>query len=80
MKTKFTIKNDYGQLSNEIDIDITPEEMLDLMWILLTTIYSLDVTSVRIMLEEMRQRPNLHIVETEELTNVWTTTKRKLPF
>lgn len=29
MKTKFTISNDYGQLNNEIDLDLTPEEMLD---------------------------------------------------
>ncbi|GEM_PF-2961200 len=38
------------------------------MWIVLTAIHSLDITSVRIMLEEMRQRPNSSNAQ-EGLTN-----------
>lgn len=70
MKTKITISNEYSQLSQEIDMDITPEEMLDLMWIVLTTVYSLDVAEVRMHLEMLKSRPAFFPEVSEELTNV----------
>ena len=70
MSTKFTIENEYGQLLNQVEIDITPEEMLDLMWIVLTTVYSLDISEVRMHLEILKNRPTFFVENSEELTNV----------
>jgi hypothetical protein len=70
MKTKFTISNDYGQLNNEIDLDLTPEEMLDLMWIVMVTIHELDINQVRMEIELMRQSSVYYPETSEDLINV----------
>jgi hypothetical protein len=70
MKTKFTISNDYGQLNNEIDLDLTPEEMLDLLWIVMVTIHELDINEVRMHLDILRSRPNFYPPTSEDLINV----------
>jgi hypothetical protein len=70
MKTKFTISNDYGQLNNEIDLDLTPEEMLDLMWIVMVTIHELDINQVRMEIELMRQGSVYYPETSEDLINV----------
>ncbi len=65
MNTEFTISNDYGQVSQKIDLDLTPEEMLDLLWIVMITIHELDISQVRIEIELMRQS-SIHYPQTSE--------------
>ena len=70
MNTKFSIENDYGQLCQEIDLDLTPEEMLDLLWIVMVTIHELDINEVRMHLDILRSRPNFYPEPLEDLINV----------
>lgn len=70
MNTEFTISNDYGQVSQKIDLDLTPEEMLDLLWIVMVTIHELDINEVRMHLEILRSRPNFYLETSEDFVNV----------